>query len=233
MATYAQSTPAITGPAAERVAFMRKVGTLTFGGLAVAAVSAVVSLYTIAVPVLQHLPGIALSLLVLGSFLFSNVVCRKLVYGEQKMVGFLLASAVEGITVSLLLAITVLRFGGDEGFGIIVQAIGLTGATAAGLLAYAWFNKSDFNWLRAALSTIGIPMLVLMAVTAFFPIGGTMGVILCAAFVLISAAGLLYQLNTVVHALDENQTVEGAYEVTMGVLVLLWNILSLLNRARR
>jgi len=43
---------------------------------------------------------------------------------------------------------------------------------------------------------------------------------------------LLYRLNFVVHALDEDQKVEGAFEITMGILILLWNILSLLNRRR-
>ena len=54
--------------------------------------------------------------------------------------------------------------------------------------------------------------------------------LLSAVFVVVSAAGLLYQVNQVIHRLRTDMHIEGAYLITMGVLVLFWNLLSLLMR---
>ena len=63
--------------------------------------------------------------------------------------------------------------------------------------------------------------------------GGVFGLVLCGVFVVVSGASLLYALNTVVHEMDDDMHIEAAYEVTMKLLVLLWNIIQLLNRLRR
>jgi hypothetical protein len=39
-------------------------------------------------------------------------------------------------------------------------------------------------------------------------------------------------LNTVVHEFDDDMHIEASYEISMSLLVLLWNIISLLNRLR-
>jgi thymidylate synthase len=46
----------------------------------------------------------------------------------------------------------------------------------------------------------------------FFPVGGTLGLIIAAAFVVVSAAGLLWKLNTVVQVYSEEQHIEAAKE---------------------
>ena len=71
-------------------------------------------------------------------------------------------------------------------------------------------------------------MMVLMVLSFVFPIGGTLGLLLTGVFVVVSAAGLLYQINAVMHQLRTDQHVEGSYMITMGVLILFWNLLSLL-----
>ena len=89
--------------------------------------------------------------------------------------------------------------------------------------------------LGAVLSAVGIPMIVLMVVSFAFPglFSGPVGIGLTALFVLISAGGLLYQINTVLHKLRTDMHIEGAYLITLGVLVLFWNILSLLMSLSR
>ena len=47
--------PAVSGPSEARIAFLRKVGLLTFGGLSLTAVVAVVSMFTIA-PIIMRVP---------------------------------------------------------------------------------------------------------------------------------------------------------------------------------
>jgi hypothetical protein len=41
---------------------------------------------------------------------------------------------------------------------------------------------------------------------------------------------LLYQLNQVLHQLSTKHHIEGAFMITMGLLVLLWNVITLLMR---
>jgi FtsH-binding integral membrane protein len=119
------------------------------------------------------------------------------------------------------------------GIGLVVQCMMITAAPAGGMLLYVWFNKSEFSWLKAGLAMVTVPMLLAMVLGVVWPVGGAIGLGITALFVVVSAAGLLYRLNHVVHELDTDQHIEGAYEITMGILILFWNLLSLLNKLRR
>ena len=227
------SAPALSGPSEERLAFLRKVGLYTFGGLTLTAVIATISTFTVAPALLQFRYGSMLG--VLGAFLFSHILCRRMVYGSMKLPGFALGMVGEGFSFGFLLFITIFGFGElavGEGIAVLVKAMAITAASGAGLLAYVWFNKSDLSLVKAGLSVIGIPMLVLMVLQLFFPMGGVFGLVICVGFVFFSGAALLYKLNVVVHEMDESMHVEAAFEITMALLVLLWNVISLLNRRR-
>jgi len=234
MSVHSAYAPAVSGPSEARLAFLRKVGLWTFGGLSIAAVVAVISMFTIA-PIIMQLPFGAF-IGILGTFFFAHYFCRKLVYGETKVPGFLMAVVAEGISFGFLLLTTIFYAGPDsvgEGVGIVVKGMGLTAASAFGMLLYVWFNKSDLSLVKAGLSVIGIPMLILMVLQFVWPIGGVFGLVLSGVFVVASGASLLYALNVVVHEMDDDMHVEAAYEITMKLLVLLWNIIQLLNRVRR
>ena len=240
MSVAAGYAPAVSGPSEARLAFLRKVGVFTFIALAVSAVIAVVSTFTIA-PVVYSMGRWGGFVAVLGSFAISHYVARKMVYGSAKVPGFILAVVFEGISFGFLLLSTIsyMPVGGTpeqafiEGMGIIAKAMAITAASGAGMLVYVWFNKSELNMVKAGLSILGLPMLVLMVLQFVFPIGGTLGLIICAVFVVASGAALLYRLNSVVHEYSEDQHIEAAYEISMALLVLLWNVISLLNRLRR
>lgn len=232
MSVYASAAPAISGPAAERHAFLKRTALWTLGGLVVAAVVGSVSMVTVA-PAIFQAGRYGGTIAVLGTFFLAHFVCRKMVYGGAKVPGFALAVLAEGVALGCLLLITVSMAGLRGATEITIQALGLTAATALGMLIYVWFSKGELKLVGAFLSMAFVPMLILMAIGVFFPIGGTFGLIVSALFVLVSAAGLLYRLNHVVHALGTDQHVEGAYEITMGVLVLLWNLITLLSRLRR
>lgn len=241
MTAHAGFAPAISGPSESRLAFLRKVGLFTFLGLSLAAVIAVVSTVTVAPVVFAVAPGFGGLVCVLGAFLLSHYVARKMIYGGAKIPGFVLAIVGEGFSFGFLLLSTVayVPVGSTPeaafwaGIGIIAKAMGITAASALGMLIYVWFNKSELNLVKAGLSILGLPMLVLMGLQFVFPIGGVFGLLICAVFVVASGASLLYRLNTVVHEFDEDMHIEAAYEISMALLVLLWNIISLLNRLRR
>jgi FtsH-binding integral membrane protein len=218
-----------SGPSEARLGFLRRVGVFTFVGLTLAAIIGAVSMFTIA-PAVYSMGRWGGLIVVLGTWALAHFVCRSMVYGSAKLPGFFLAAAAEGVALGFLLLSTVALSGADVGMGLIAQALGLTAMTAFGMLVYVWFNKSSFSLVKAGLSMAFFPMLALMALQLFFPMGGVFGLIISVAFVLFSAAALLYRLNLVVHELNTDQHLEGAYEITMGILVLFWNLLNLLNR---
>ena len=232
MSVHTSAHPAVSGPADERHAFLKKTALWTFMGLIAAGAIGAVSTFAIA-PIILNSGRYSGTIVILVTFALAHFVARKMVYGGAKIPGFILAVASEGVALGILLLTALSAMGMQEGTALVGQALGLTAATAGGMLVYVWLSKGELKILGAFLSMAFIPMLILMALGIFFPIGGTFGLIISAAFVLVSAGGLLYRLNYVVHNLDTEQHVEGAYEITMGVLVLLWNIITLLMRLRR
>ena len=226
----AQATPEV------RSAYLRRVFGTTVFGLALASIVGVASAMFIASqPGL--LSGYFPMILILGLWAITNFVARPMVFGTAKWPGFFLGTIAQGAAMGFILLVGVLISGqvyGDP-FRLIGTALGITVATAVGLGIYAADGRREFSMLRAGLAAVSIPMLILMAVTFAFPnlIGGTAGIIVAGIFVVISAAGLLYQLNVVMHEFSEDMSVEGAYTLTIGVLVLFWNVLAFLSRLTR
>ncbi|MCK6529231.1 Bax inhibitor-1 family protein [Myxococcota bacterium] len=230
---YAHATSTVlNAPAAERADYLRKVATWTFGGLAITGVTGVASALLVA-PAVFRMGTIAVLVLVYGSFFFSQTIARRMVYGDSKVAGFVLGTVAQGLALGFLLLVTVAMGGVADGLGVIVQCMALTTATALGMLMYVWTTRSEFSMLRAGLSVLFLPMLALMALQLVFPLGGALGLLVSAVFVLVSAGALLYSLNQVVHTMDTSMEMEGGFEITIAIVVLFWNLLTLLNRLRR
>jgi len=224
--------------ASERVTYLQRVLLYTLGGLSVSGAVGVVTAAFIYV-LGSVAPGLVFNQLVmlgtiLGSFAIAQYVAPRLVFGEQKLLGFGLAVVFQGVAMGYLLLSAIIMTLGDVPW-LIGAALALTASTGFGMVAYVWSKPREFSFIKAGLSAIGLPMLVLMGVSFVFPslFGGPLGIVLSAVFVVVSAAGLLYQVNQVLHRLDTDMHIEGAYLITMGVLVLFWNILTLLMRLTR
>ncbi len=219
-----------------RVDYLRRVLTITAFGLAISGATGLVSAAGLAM-VPSLLGGFAPMIIILGCWAVTNFVARPMVFGAAKWPGFLLGTMTQGVAMGFLLLVAMLVSRADFGnpFVLIGFAMALTGFTGVGMAAYVWSGPKDFSMIGAGLGALSIPMLILMAVGFAFPalFGGTLGLVLCVVFVGISAAGLLYQVNEVIHNYSTEQHVEGAYTITIGLLVLFWNLLSLLLRMRR
>jgi FtsH-binding integral membrane protein len=223
-------------PAEERRAYLRKVLAISCLGLFIAGAVGIVSMITLALnPV--ALRGWGPMLIILGCWAVTNFVAQPMVFGARKWAGFVLGTATQGVALGFLLLVAVLVSRQDFGnpFILIGMAISLTLVAGIGIASYVMVERRDFSLLRAGLGAVFLPMLVLMAVSFAFPnaIGGTAGIVVSAIFVLVSAAALLYRVNAVVHEFSTEMTVEGGYLISIGVIVLFWNILSLLLRMRR
>ena len=219
-----------------RSAYLRRVLGITVFGLGLAAVVGVASTMFIATqPWL--LSGYGPLILILGLWAITNFVARPMVFGTAKWPGFLLGTISQGAAMGfiLLVGIVVSQQAFANPFRLVGTALGITLCTGIGLAIYVSSERREFSLLRAGLSATFIPMLILMAVSFAFPnfLGGPIGIAVSGVFVLVSAAGLLYQLNLVMHEFSEDMAIEGAYIVTIGLLILFWNVLSLLTRIFR
>jgi FtsH-binding integral membrane protein len=237
MGTFAQNPyaiPVVEAGVEERVTFLRKVGMWTFLGLLVAAVTSVFSAGAVfVVPALQN-QWVSIAIM-LGSIFAAQFVGNSLVNrpdASSQTLGFFLGTALQGVAMGyLILTATILSY---EVYAnpimFIAQALGLVGLTVLGMVAYLMTGPRQLNWIGAGLATLGIPMLILMVISFVFPIGGTIGLLISVGFVVISAGGLLYNLNLVIHQMSTNMVIPAAYHVALGILVLFWNILTLLMR---
>lgn len=235
MPSYAQ--PLARAAASDRVDYLQRVLLWTTGGLTLSgftgAATAMV-LYVGASMGMNFLLNQWVSLaIIFGGYGIAHYLAPKMVFGEAKVAGFGLASIAQGVSMGYLLLYAVLM-GTQMGnpFGLVGAAMGLTAITGFGMAAYVWTGPKDFSMLRAGLSAIFLPMLLLMGASFVFPglFGGVLGIGLSALFVLVSVGGLLYQVNVVMHRLNTEQHIEGAYLITMGLLILFWNILTLIMR---
>ena len=240
MALSYASRPLAQSTASARVDYLQKVLLWTTGGLVLSGITGMLSasvLYLSMAAGSGFLMNRWVSLAVIfGSYGVAQYVAPKLVFGESKLLGFALGAGFQGIAMGyLLLAAVMIGMQSGSPFGLVGTAMGLTGLTGVGLTAYVWSKPREFKMLGALLSAMFLPMLVIMGVSFVFPslFGGPMGIAISGLFVLISAAGLLYQVNAVLHRLRTDQHIEGAYMITMGLLILFWNILSLLTRLNR
>ncbi|MBW1881045.1 MAG: Bax inhibitor-1/YccA family protein [Deltaproteobacteria bacterium] len=222
--------------AGTRVQYLKRVALLTTLGLGVSVVSGITSALMVAVlPFLQN--QVVSLIIILGSYAIAQFVAPRFVFSgtPAKWIGFGVGSVFQGIAMGYLLLAAVIM--GAQVFGnplaLVLQAMLLTGLTSFGMVVYLWSNPKELSWLRAGLSMLFLPMLILMGVSFVFPIGGPFGILLSVVFVGVSAVGLLYQTNQVLHKLRSDMYVEGAYMITMGILILFWNILVLLMRLTR
>ncbi|MDP2316146.1 MAG: Bax inhibitor-1 family protein [Pseudomonadota bacterium] len=236
MAFPSMSIPVARASEADRTAYLRKTLGLTVVGLGIASVTGVGTAFGLAL-MPSMLSGYLPMIVILGMWAVTNFVAQPMVFGGQKAIGFVLGTAAQGIALGFLLLMAAITSAAVLGnpFTLIGLAMGLTGFTGLGMAAYVWTDRKDFSLIGAGLSAVTIPMLILMAVSFAFPgfIGGTLGIVVSSVFVLISAAGLVYQLNKVIHEYNTDMHVEGAYTISLGLLVLFWNILSLLMRLTR
>lgn len=231
----AYAPPVIESPLEERVSYLRKVGVLTFLGLGLSIATGTVSAFVfLAVPGL--LSGFMPMVIAFGCFAIAHYGMQAVVVRSEsqamKLAGFFGGTVFQGIAMGMILLVAA-AIGADV-FGnplaIPLQAFAIVGATSLAMMGWLLTGPRELSWVRGALAVLWLPMLVAMALSWAFPIGGVMGIGLSLVFVVVSGMGLLYQLDVVMNKMSTDQHVEGAYFVTMALLVLLWNVIVLLSR---
>lgn len=232
-------TSVLEAAAVDRSTYLRRVLLLTCAGLGISAVTSVVGAGVIVAAGDLLLSPMVFLVAFWGTWALTNFVARPMVFSgtASKWAGFALGTISQGVAMSFLLLVALEFSASSMGnpFALLGLAGGITFFTCTGLAAYAFMDQRDFSWIRAGLSVAFLPMLFVMGASFAFPgwFGGTVGLLFGGLFVVISVGALLYSLDQVIHRFTTDMEVEGAFTITIGVLTLFWNILTLLMRLRR
>ena len=218
-----------------RVAFLRQVGIKTAGSLLITAVAAVAMMAMILNgPAILTQRWVMLGIM-LGGIYGAQFIGNSMTASpdaSKQTAGFVIGSALSGVAISYVLlqaaAVSAGAFGNP--YNLMLQAGGLVGLTFVGMVMFLMTGPKELNWLRAGMSVMFLPMLGLMALTWFFPVGGTMGLVFSGIFVVVSAGGLLYSLNSVMHTMTTTQSTAAAFAISSGLVILFWNVIVLLMR---
>src|SRR5262249_859161 len=116
---------------------------------------------------------------------------------------------------------------------LIGYALTMVVLSVAAMLLYVTIDKRDFSMLRAGLTMLGIPMLVLMGLQLVIPMNGMAGVLVSGLFLAVSAGALLYRLNAVIREYPVDRATEASFELTLSIVVFFWNLLAFFLRFRR
>ena len=229
-------------PAAERVEFLKGVLTLTSVGLILTAISGFVAANVMGPYFFKSVPnpltGESVLLMqhqwiylitILGAMIAAQALGPKLAMGNTPEAGLVVGSALMGITLGPLLYFAYhLGTNNVPGMSLIGQALGLTALTAVGMTGYVWSKPRDFSMMRAAIAAVMLPLIVMMVLSWFLPMGGTFTLILIGGFVLVSAGTLLFELNSIIHTMDTDRKVLASVMLTLSIAVLFYNLLMLL-----
>ena len=227
---YAQ--PAVEASAEQRSLFLRQVALRTLGGLVITAIAALVSTLVIAPALFQTNKWVVLAV-VYGCVFGAQMLGRRMVYGEAKAAGMVVGAGLQGVALGFLLLVALVTGAPGEGVSLIGYALLMVVLSVAAMLLYVTAEKREFSMLRAGLAMMGIPLLIMMGLQVIFPFDGMAGVAISGVFLAVSVGALLYTLNKVVHEFPVTMPTEAAFELTIGIVVFFWNLLSFFMRMRR
>jgi FtsH-binding integral membrane protein len=202
---------------AERLDFIRKVYSLFFAALLVAAGGVYVG-FTNPATFFQArwalFIGTIVLLLVVG---FSKTARRTrpwnylLLFGVNFLVGLTIGPWVFAVEAAGKGAVLLQAF---------IMASGIFGA----LTAYAWFSRKDFSFLGGFL-TVGIFGLLLATIVYMFIPGATgLGFAIACVGVLVMAGFTLFDTSRILHRYDTDEYVAGALDLFMDFYLLFWYI---------
>lgn len=222
-----------------RTVFLRRVALKTAGSLGVVAVSATAASAGLMALLVSgiSLPWFVQIAVMLGGLYGAQFLGHRMIASPSattRTAGVVVGSAMLGVALSFVLVFAAMVGASafDTPYAVLVlpfQALGLVGLTVLGMVAYLLAAPRNLSMVAAAMSVLTLPMMALMALLIFFPVGGILGIGISALFVLVSAAGLLVSLNRVIREMGVGQSTRAAFELTVGIVVLFWNLLSLLS----
>ena len=164
-------------------------------------------------------------LFILGLFWLGTSMSNKLVFAETKekqYMGLGLYVLLEGLIFLPMIYIAA----NTAGVEVISQAAIITLFMFAGLTAVVFFTKTDFSFLRTAITVGGFVSLGLIAAGAIF--GFNLGLWFSVGMVVLASGSILYQTSQIKDQFGTDQYVGAALQLFASVMLLFWYVLRIL-----
>ncbi len=164
-------------------------------------------------------------LFILGLFWLGSSMSDKLVFAETKekqYMGLGLYVLLEAIIFLPLIYMAT----ASAGTGVITQAALITLFMFGGLTAVVFLTKTDFSFLRTAITVGGFISLGLIVAGALF--GFNLGLWFSVGMVILASGSILYQTSQVKDQFGTQQYVGAALQLFASVMLLFWYILRIL-----
>ncbi len=164
-------------------------------------------------------------LFILGLFWLGSSMSNKLVFAqtrEKQYLGLGLYVLLEAVIFLPLIFMA----SATAGTSVITQAALITLFMFGGLTAVVFLTKTDFSFLRTAITVGGFISLGLIVAGALF--GFNLGLWFSVGMVVLASGSILYQTSQVKDQFGTQQYVGAALQLFASVMLLFWYILRIL-----
>jgi FtsH-binding integral membrane protein len=169
-------------------------------------------------------------LFIIGLFWLGSTLSTKMAFEqsrERQYYGLGLYVILEAIIFLPMIYIAQATAGVD----MILQAGLITLFMFGGLTAVVFFTKTDFSFLRTAITVGGFISLGIIVVGAIF--GFNLGLWFSVGMVVLASGSILYQTSQIKDKYQNDQYVGAALQLFASVMLLFWYILRILMSRRR
>ena len=169
-------------------------------------------------------------LLILGAFVLAGWFARSLAASAKSVgvqsAGLALYVVAEAVIFAPILLIAAYYSSPD----VLPNAAILTGLLFAGLTAVVFTTRTDFSFLRSALTIGGFIAMGMIIGSILF--GVTLGLFFSVAMVILASGSILYDTSKIMRAYSTDQHVAASLELFASVALLFWYILRLFMSRR-
>lgn len=117
-----------------------------------------------------------------------------------------------------------------QGDDVLGSAALITGLMVAGLTAVVVLTRTDFSFLRSALTIGGFVALGLIVASIVF--GSSLGIVFAVAMVAFASGSILYNTSNIMHTYRTDQPVAAALSLFASIALLFWYVVSIMSRRR-
>ncbi len=164
-------------------------------------------------------------LFILGLFWLGTSMSNKLVFAETKEKQYM-GLGIYVLLEALIFLPMIFIAANTAGVEVISQAAMITLFMFAGLTAVVFFTKTDFSFLRTAITVGGFISLGLIVAGAIF--GFNLGLWFSVGMVVLASGSILYQTSQVKDQFGTDQYVGAALQLFASVMLLFWYVLRIL-----
>ncbi len=164
-------------------------------------------------------------LFILGLFWLGTSMSNKLVFAETKEKQYM-GLGIYVLLEALIFLPMIFIAANTAGVEVISQAAMITLFMFGGLTAVVFLTKTDFSFLRTAITVGGFISLGLIAAGALF--GFNLGLWFSVGMVVLASGSILYQTSQVKDQFATDQYVGAALQLFASVMLLFWYVLRIL-----